>query len=225
MSLIEKTLRETLVDYEVHIPMSYQEYLTAFGEDVHAEWVHGEAIVFMSAATRHQIIVTYLIKLLGIYVEYLRLGQVLSAPYEMKISTPGNAREPDILFVKTEHQDRLTEQRLIGIADLVIEIVSPESVRRDNEEKFNEYEAAGIPEYWIIDPRPEYQTVEIWVLDQHGRYQSVPAHNGLYHSAILPNFWLNPQWLWQPEEHSALAAFAEVAKLPPELVKLLQQGG
>jgi len=56
MSILEKTLRETLVEYEVHIPMSYQTYLSAFDEGVHTEWVNGEAIIFMSAATRHQIV-------------------------------------------------------------------------------------------------------------------------------------------------------------------------
>ncbi len=224
MSILEKTLRETLVDYEVHIPMSYQTYLTAFDEDVHAEWVEGEAIIFMSAATRHQIIVTYLIQLLRSYVEYFRLGQVLSAPYEMKSSPHSNAREPDILFVKAEHQHRLEEQRLNGAADMVVEVVSPESVKRDNDDKFNEYEAAGIQEYWIIDPRPEQQTVELWVLDDHGTYQATPVVDGLYHSTVLTGFWLNPQWLWQPDQYSALAAFAEVAGLPQEFVALFQRG-
>lgn len=224
MSILEKTLRETLVDYEVHIPMSYQRYLTAFDEDVHAEWVEGEAIIFMSAATRHQIVVSYLIQLLRSYVEYFRLGQVISASYEMKVSPSSNAREPDILFVKAEHQHRLEEQRLNGVADMVVEVVSPESVKRDNDDKFNEYEAAGIQEYWIIDPRPEQQTVELWVLDAHGTYQATPVVNGRYHSSVLNGFWLNPQWLWQPDQYSALAAFAEVAGLPQEFVALLQRG-
>ncbi len=224
MSILEKTLRETLVEYEVHIPMSYQTYLTAFDEDVHAEWVEGEAILFMSAATRHQIIVTYLIKLLGIYVEYFQLGQLLSAPYEMKASPESNAREPDILFVKAEHQQRLEEQRLSGAADLVVEVISPESVKRDNDDKFNEYEAAGVQEYWIIDPRPEQQTVEIWVLDEQGTYQATPIVNGHYRSTVLPGFWLYPQWLWQPDQYSALAAFAEVANLPQEFINLFQRG-
>lgn len=225
MSILEKTLRETLVEYEVHIPMSYQEYLTTFDEDVHAEWVQGEVIIFRSAATRHQVIVAYLIQLLRTYVEYFHLGQLFAAPYEMKVSPTGNAREPDILFVKTEHQHRIKEQRVVGVADLVIEVVSPESVKRDNEDKFREYEAAGVPEYWIIDPRPEQQTVEIWVLDKQGHYQAVPETQGVYKSSALPNFWLNPQWLWHPEEFSALAAFAQVANLPPEFIELLQRGG
>ena len=224
MSIMEKTLRETVADYEVHIPMSYQEYQQSFDEDVHVEWVNGEAIIFMSAATRHQLIVTYLIHLLRSYVEFFRLGELLSAPYEMKASPHSNAREPDILFVKAENRHYLEEQRLSGAADLVVEVVSPESVKRDNEDKFAEYEAAGIREYWIIDPRPEELRAEFWVLDEHGQYQSMATHGTIYHSTVLPGFWLNTVWLWDTERYSALAAFAEIAGLPQEMVALLQRG-
>ena len=52
----------------------------------------------------------------------------------------------------TEHLDRLTDSHLSGPADLVVEIVSPDSLGRDRGDKFAEYEAASIPEYWLIDP-------------------------------------------------------------------------
>lgn len=210
--------------YEVHIPMSYQTYLHAFDEDVHVDRVHGEAIIFMSAATRHQVLVTYLIKLLGNYIEFFQLGELLSAPYEMKVSPGSNARKPDILFVKTENKHYLEEQSLAGAADLVIEVVSPESVKCDNEDKFAEYEAAGIREYWIIDSRPDCPSAEFWVLDEQGQYQSMPVHNHIYHSTVLAGFWLNTEWLWDTERYSALAAFAEVAGLPKEITELLRRG-
>ncbi|MCB0062108.1 MAG: Uma2 family endonuclease [Caldilineaceae bacterium] len=224
MSIMEKTLRETVADYEVRIPMSYQEYQHSFDEDVHVEWVNGEAVIFMSAATRHQILVTYLIHLLRNYIEFCRLGELLSAPYEMKVSPTSNSREPDILFVKAENRHYLEEQRLAGVADLVIEVVSPESVKRDNEDKFAEYEAAGVQEYWIIDPRPEHQRAEFWVLDENGQYQAMPVHENIYHSTALPGFWLNTAWLWDTERYPALAAFAEIAGLPEDVVALLQRG-
>ncbi|HRW06197.1 MAG TPA: Uma2 family endonuclease [Caldilineaceae bacterium] len=224
MSIMEKTLRETVADYEVRIPMSYQEYHQSFDEDVHVEWVNGEAVIFMSAATRHQIIVAYLFHLLRNYIEFHRLGTLLSAPYEMKVSPNSNAREPDLLFIKTENKHYLEEQRLAGAADLVVEVVSPESVKRDNEEKFAEYEAAGVQEYWIIDPRPEQQRAEFWVLDENGQYRSMPVHEHIYHSTVLSGFWLNTEWLWDTERYSALAAFAEIAGLPQDVVALLQRG-
>lgn len=222
MSIMEQTLRQTITDYEVRIPMGYEEFMVAFDEDVHAEWVNGEAIIFMPAAIRHQKIVTYLMKLLGIYIDFFRLGQLFTAPTQMKVSAESSAREPDILFVKSENQGNLEEQRLVGAADLVIEVVLPESVKRDNEEKFAEYEANGIQEYWIIDSRPDHQQVEFWVLDEKGQYRSMPVVDGIYHSTVLANFWLNTKWLWDMETYSALGAFAEVAGLPAETIALLR---
>jgi len=204
--------------------MSYREYQQSFDEDVHVEWVNGEAIIFMSAATRHQVIAMYLSKLLGIFIEFYRLGELFAAPYEMKVSPISNSREPDLLFVKAENRHYLEEQRLAGAADLVIEVVSPESVKRDNEDKFAEYEAAGVQEYWIIDPRPEQQRAEFWVLDENGQYQTMPVREQIYHSTVLAGFWLNTEWLWDTERYPALAAFAEIAGLPAEMIALLQRG-
>lgn len=58
-------------------------------------------------------------------------------------------------FVASEHLDRLKETYLDGPADLVVGIVSPDSVGRDRGEKFYEYAQGGVPEYWLIDPQLE----------------------------------------------------------------------
>ncbi|MCB0111863.1 MAG: Uma2 family endonuclease [Caldilineaceae bacterium] len=129
------------------------------------------------------------------------------------MSPISNSREPDLLFVKTENKHYLEEQRLAGVADLVVEVVSAESVKRNNEDKFAEYEAAGVQEYWIIDPRPEQLRAEFWLLDENGQYQSMPVHEKIDHSTVLPGFWLNTEWLWDTERYPALAAFAEIAGL------------
>jgi Uma2 family endonuclease len=79
---------------------------------------------------------------------------------------------------------------------LVIEIVSPESVGRDRGEKFVEYEAGGVREYWLIDP--DRQQAEFYQLDETGRYHLAAIDkDGRFHSTVLPNFWLQVDWLWQ----------------------------
>lgn len=113
----------------------------------------------------------------------------------MKLSKSG--REPDLLFVKNEHAERLKRTYLDGPADLVVEIVSPESAGRDRGEKFYEYEAAGIPEYWLIDPL--HERAEFYQLDAQGCYQFIPPDaENIYCSAILPGLWLKVGWLWPP---------------------------
>ncbi len=126
----------------------------------------------------------------------------------MKLPTSG--REPDVHFVATSHLDRLHETYLDGPADLVVEIVSPESAGRDRGDKFYEYRAAGIPEYWLIDPQLEQ--AEFYQLDAQGRYQLVPpdVQQGIYHSRVLPGFWLQVEWLWEDPLPDAVATLLRI---------------
>src|SRR5712691_5468402 len=149
--------------------MSYEEYLAWADENVHAEWVNGAVIVQMPPKIRHQRVVGFLMQLLGLFTQLSRLGEVLPAPTEMRAIPDGPAREPDVLFVAREHLERLTETRLSGPADLVVEVVSDDSVSRDRADKFYEYQSAGVQEYWIIDSRPGYERVDFYVLDNKGR--------------------------------------------------------
>ena len=129
--------------------MTYQEFLNWADEDTLAEWMNGKVIMTSPASLRHQLIAQFLGRVLAGYVEAERLGIVISAPFQMKLEQSG--REPDVLFLAENHRDRLRATYLDGPADLVIEILSPESIGRDRGEKFYEYERAGILEYWLID--------------------------------------------------------------------------
>lgn len=174
-------------------PLSYEEFLEWADEDVHAEWVDWEVIVMSPASDRHQDLVRFLTATLSLLVEAKDLGIVRPAPFQMKLE---NGREPDVLFVADEHRDRLRETYLDGPADLVVEIVSPGSGPRDRGDKFYEYEAGGVPEYWLVDPAREQ--VELYRLTDAGRYRLVqPDEGDVYRSAVAPGFWLKASWLWQ----------------------------
>ncbi len=69
---------------------------------------------------------------------------------------------------------------------------------RDRETKFAEYRAAGIPEYWLFDPRPGQGWLRPYALAPDGAYRLIaPDAAGRYHSTVLPGFWLDPAWCWQ----------------------------
>ena len=189
--------------------MSYEEWLAWNYEGGLSEWVDGEVIIHMPAKPEHQRVVDFLNRLLGLFVQLFKLGEVYGAPLSMRAIPNGRAREPDLLFIAGEHQDRLTEKELAGPADLAIEIISDDSVARDRADKFYEYQHGGVREYWIIDPRAEQQRVDVYVLDGRGRYQPIPAVDGVYHSSVLPGFWLREDWLWA-DQPNPLAALAEV---------------
>lgn len=81
---------------------------------------------------------------------------------------------------------------MAGGADLVIELVSDDSVGRDRVAKLAEYEAAGVAEYWLFDPRPGKQRADFFLLAD-GRFRPAaldPA--GRFRSRALPGFWLDP---------------------------------
>ena len=186
------------VAQEQRLTMSYEAFLEWSDEGTHAEWVDGEIIVFMPPTLIHQRVSFLLATLLSFYARFKNLGEVFTAPVEMRLWPGRSSREPDILFVAREHQDRLTTERLEGAADLVVELVSDSSVGRDRADKFYEYQEAGIPEYWIVDPRPGKQRVDLFRLTSQGTYQAVlPDASGHYHAGVLPGFWFDPDWLWQ----------------------------
>jgi Uma2 family endonuclease len=174
--------------------MTYEEFLAWADEDTCAEWVDGAIVLNSPANLRHEEIAAFLVDLLKPYTAVHSLGKVLSIRLQMKL--PSSGREPDVLFITTQHMDRLKDTYLDGPADLVVEIVSPESAGRDRGDKFYEYRAAGVPEYWLIDP--QLQQAEFYQMDGQGRYQLVPPDaSGVYRSRVLQGFWLSVDWLWQ----------------------------
>ena len=205
---------------ETHLRMSYEEYKHWEHEGGLTEWIDGAVHIYMPPTILHQRMVAFLTFLLQGFARLHRLGEVLAAPITMRVLSGGNGREPDLFFLATEHLGYLTETELNGPADLVVEIISPESVRRDKDDKFYEYQAGGVREYWIIDPRPKRKRADFFVLDDQGVYQPVPVTDGVYHSTVLPNFWLKVDWLWA-EEPNPLAALAEVVGAE-QLIKAIQ---
>ena len=186
-------LLEVLVAPALPRKMTYDEFLAWANEDTLAEWVDGEVVMYSPASNRHQDLARFLTSVLGIYVETHSLGVIRPAPFQMKLE---RGREPDLLFVASGHLARLKETYLDGPADLVVEIISPESVARDRGEKFYEYAQGGVCEYWLIDPQVEW--IEFYCLGEAGFYETVfSGREGVYHSEVLPGFWLRVEWLWQ----------------------------
>jgi Uma2 family endonuclease len=147
----------------------------------------------------------FLVTLLELFTRTFDLGEVLTAPMQMRLGQVRSGREPDLLFVTNEHIGRLQHTYLDGPADLVIELVSPESTRRDRIEKFAEYEASGVREYWLVDH--EHQDAAFYALGDDGRYHRLPVDDtGIARSTVVSGFWLRIEWLWQDPPPTLQAA-------------------
>jgi Uma2 family endonuclease len=148
------------------------DYLLLPGKHL-VELSDGKVEVLSMPSERHQRMVIFLLTLLRAFVSANKLGQVLVAPFRISLR-PGKMREPDIMFMFTQHFHRRHEQFWEG-ADLVMEIVSPDDPERDTVIKRAEYAQAGIPEYWLVNPLDE--TISVFGLAQGER---VYREHGVY---------------------------------------------
>ena len=125
----------------------------------------GELIMPPAPSFFHQDIVGHFYKLLDGWVRRHRLGKVGIAPIDM-VLTPHRTTQPDVVFISKERL-RIIKRAIHGAADLVVEVISPDSRRRDRIDKRDLYEQHGVREYWLIDP--EASTVEVLYLES-GEY-------------------------------------------------------
>lgn len=187
--------------------ITFEQYLEMDFESGYLEWEDGRVFGFMPNNRQHQVILKFLITLMQIFLEKYELGEIMPAGYAMKLGRQKSGRQPDLVFIRNENLGRMRPGYLDGPADLAVEIVSPESGRRDRDTKFKEYAAAGIQEYWLIDPVP--QTIEFFRLGPDGHYTRISSEGGTYRSEVLTGFFLRPEWLW-PEKLSTRVAREEL---------------
>lgn len=89
------------------------------------------------------------------------------APIDVILSDT-NVVQPDILLIHRSREHIIAKRGIEGSPDLVVEILSPGSRRRDKVRKFTIYAAHGVPEYWVVDA--ESRTLEQFRLGDDGRY-------------------------------------------------------
>jgi Uma2 family endonuclease len=196
--------------------ISFEQYLKAYDsvEGVRTEWLAGEVAAYpMSNNTQHQDILKFLTILLDVFLSLKGYGRLVLEGIPMYLGDHLPAREPDLMILLNDSIPRLKATYLDGRADIVIEIVSPESGERDRGVKFTEYEAAGVPEYWLFDPlRTE---ARIYALGDDGRYHPAGEDaEGRLVSPLLPGFALLPSLLWR----EPLPAGMEIVKLAQAMV-------
>jgi Uma2 family endonuclease len=131
------------------------------------ELIHGEAFLMAPPSSRHQEICFEIGRQLGNYLDG-KPCKVYPAPFGVRLfEKDGDAPEdvdtmvePDISVVCD--RGKIDERGCKGAPDLVVEVLSPSTLRHDRLIKFNLYQKAGVREYWIVDP--DHQTVQVFTL-------------------------------------------------------------
>lgn len=174
--------------------MTEREFVAWCRPPTRAEWIDGKVIVMAPASYDHVRLNDWLDRVVGIFVQHFDLGVTLSREFSVRLVKQRRRRLPDLLFVAKGRRHLIRETFLDGAPDLIIEIVSPDSESRDWREKYEEYERAGVREYWIIDPMSKH--AEVYVLVR-GKYRQLKEQDGKLVSRVLPGFYLRVEWLWQ----------------------------
>lgn len=171
--------------------LTYREYREMeFDDDDNFQYelINGELMRKASPTIEHQRLVRKIAFAIEKYLEAKPIGEVFFAPLDVVLDEH-NVPQPDIFFVGKDKQFILdeNEQVIIGIPDLIIEILSPGSVKRDRIVKKKVYEQFGVPEFWLVDP--SYKNVEIFRLTD-GTYELLDfiEVTGTVKSVVLEGF-------------------------------------
>lgn len=145
--------------------MTYADF-AAFPDDlIRREIIDGKVLVTPAANIRHQLIVGRIAVALFDHVRREGGGLVLFAPVDVLLSEH-DIVEPDVLFIADDRADIITEPNIKGAPTLCVEVVSNPTT--DRVRKHALYERAGVPNYWIADPRRDI--VDVFRLND-GRYE------------------------------------------------------
>lgn len=133
----------------------------------------------------HQRTVFGLANYLDSYIGSAIPGEVFIAPTDVELA-PNVVVQPDVIVVLNDNLAKITQTRIIGSPDLVVEIASPGTEHYDRREKYDAYARAGVSEYWIADPAA--RTIEVFSLEG-GTYYALGIFQGkdVVHSRVLPS--------------------------------------
>jgi Uma2 family endonuclease len=138
---------------------TYSDLVALPDDQLRHELIDGEHFVSPSPATAHQEISKRLFVAVNAHVERHRLGEVLYAPFDIKLSA-WTVLVPDLVyFTAARFADVVNEKHATAAPDLVVEILSPGTRRRDLGRKRAVYDRDGAGEYWIADPDTRSVTV------------------------------------------------------------------
>lgn len=158
-----------------------------------AEWRAGEVIMLPHVSIDEGALAFRIRSLMTEFVEDRRLGEVLGSEVLIRLASTRSWRMPDAMFVSKRRGTILQYDYVDGPPDLIVEVVSPDSVSRDWQQKYIEYAKGGVKEYWVID-RLAGQ-MEAYTLRPGGRYVQIAEVDGKVASRVLKGFYIRPEWV------------------------------
>jgi Uma2 family endonuclease len=169
------------------VKLTYDDFVLFPDDGKRHELIDGEHYVTPSANQKHQQILLNIGLLIGNWLEEHSVGRLFLAPFDVILSR-FDVVEPDLLYMSNERAvDVLTLANVQGAPELVIEIGSFGTRRRDETIKRRLYERAGVSEYWFVDPEIDVVRVYRRSADGFKRPIELTAEdNDVLTTALLP---------------------------------------
>ncbi|HEX5220291.1 MAG TPA: Uma2 family endonuclease [Verrucomicrobiae bacterium] len=162
---------------------TYEEYYR-LDDDQRYEIIDGSLLMVPAPDVWHQDWLNEINLLVTLFVKQRKLGRTFIAPFDVVLDAE-NTVQPDLIFVAASSLDIIKPRAIFGTPDLLVELISPSSVRRDRYDKKDLYARFGVKEYWIGDPAN--RSLEILTLkgDRYELHCSAET-SGKLTSLVLP---------------------------------------
>jgi Uma2 family endonuclease len=158
---------------------TYEEYMKLPVEGTRYEVIAGELYITPIPPLPHQeVLGSFVVQMYG-WVYQNKLGRFLLGPVDVLFSHE-DFIEPDLVYVRRDRREIITDRAIEGVPDLIVECVAPDTAERDRGLKRERYARFGVPEYWVIDA--EARTVEIYRTGSDSQLPEV----------------VTGRWTWQP---------------------------
>lgn len=158
------------------------------------ELLGGELYMVPSPTLFHQDISLNLALILKTYLKANSMGKLWIAPVDV-IMSEKNVFIPDLVFVSNERTDIITDKNIVGVPDLIIEILSS---NRDLDliDKKKKYEDYGVKEYWIIDP----ESLKVYINQLvKSKFEEKEYKTGYFRSRILKNLKISLEKIFEKQ--------------------------
>jgi Uma2 family endonuclease len=173
---------------------TYADYL-GWVDDVRRELIDGFVYALSAPLLRHARITINLSSWIKLFIQKRRgkvkgKCEIFHAPFDVRLSLTGETTDDRIYTVVQPDRcvicdpSKLDRRGCLGAPDLIVEVLSPGTAKRDLNEKFHLYEAAGVREYWVV--YPEDRALNVFILQENGKYDEGTVYGELYINKKVP---------------------------------------
>jgi Uma2 family endonuclease len=153
---------------------------------LHIEYINGEIIMAPTPTVAHQAVLGNISFALHEFVKRTATGSVFFSPLDVVLPS-GDVVQPDAFFLNEEESERAhAAKRVYGAPSLVVEVLSPGSIKHDAQTKQKLYARNAVREYWLVDPRAK--TIAQMILSQDGYELTELAEGDVIRSVVLSGF-------------------------------------